>query len=217
MSIKPQRYEKDWAYLPSVTEVLDIIAKPELMAWMRRTSAEDIKRATETATDIGKVSHDAIGRILLKENFNIETEYSQEVSSCVNAFIQWSAPLNLKVLECELKMKSDKLGYKGTLDHILINAEDKKLLVDWKTSKAKYILQAKESHKAVWAEHELQLVAYKKLYEENGGKIDELWCVSLGKDEPIAYPHKIDLSREQYLFDIFNHALQLKKWQKENK
>lgn len=203
MSIKPQRYDKEWSHLPSVTEVIDVISKPQLIYWLKNTSPEDIKKTSDKSLNIGKVSHEAIGRILNNEKFTIETEYSAEVSSCVKGFIEWKKNFNFKVIECELKIKSDTLGYKGTLDHILEN-NGKKMLIDWKTSKSCY------------PEYDLQVVAYKKLYEEQFGKIDSCWIIRLGKENSEFEAHEVTDNHEK-LFDIFKAALQIKLWQMEIK
>lgn len=192
------RYDTSWDHLPSVTEVTAILNKPDLVSWYIRSTANQIKETSEKAKKIGTLVHKAADLILRKKEFNIETENLHEVYSCLSGLIAWRKTIDLEVLECELKLKSDILGYKGTLDHV-IKVGNENWLIDWKTS-------AK-----VYPEYILQVVAYQKLYEASGGKIDRLFIPLLSKNEGKFTLNEITESTED-VFKIFKNLLSIKKW-----
>lgn len=202
------RYDKTWSHLPSVTEILDVMNKPNLIYWLKSKTPQEIDEESQKSKKIGNIVHEAIGKILKNEEINIETEYFAEVSNCLKSFLRWKESLQIKVIECELKMKSDVLGYKGTLDHIL-KVGDEIWLIDWKTIKT-----IKEN--VIYPSYILQVIGYKKLYEVNGGKIDRYFVGMFEKEGNNFYIHEVKVN-EQLAWKIFVNLLEIYKWLKGDK
>lgn len=201
--IKEPRYEESWDHLLSVTEIIKSIASPALMNWLRYNTPGKIKAESEKAIDIGKLTHEIIFRIENGEKIEIATKYPQEIKNTVQSYFEWKKENKLEVYKSELKMKSEKLRYKGTLDR-LCKSPDGLVLIDWKTGKA------------IYDDALLQLIAYQKLFEENNGeKISKCIIVRLGKLKPEFEPRQIPAEETEELFHIFNNALAIAYWQKQ--
>lgn len=155
--------------LPSVTTILQIIDRPELLAWkieqavlavvtsprldgeqtdafVHRVLNVDREQEQErnVAADMGKRIHDAID--MLMNNIPISDE-----------IMPWVWPA-FKAVEALGKMAySEKAvvgeGYAGRSDLIQIQSPTRIVVWDWKTSKR---IPEKES----WPDHQLQLAAY---------------------------------------------------------
>lgn len=197
---KEQRYPVEWDHLPSVTEILGVIANPALMNWFRFSSPEKIKAASDKALNIGKTVHEIIDKIELGK-VEVKTEYPVEIKNCLDAYFLWKKENRLEVVKSEFKMCSESLGYKGTLDRLCKSGNDL-ILLDWKTSKA------------IYNEAFLQVAAYQKLYEvTEGQKISKCIILRLGKDKPEFEVKIIEEIDRLEFFEIFRHALEIWKWQ----
>lgn len=158
--------------LPSVTQVLGILDKPDLNAWkieqavlavlstkqndgeqldafvnrvlrVERVQDQEAARARTLGTDI----HDAIEKALTKK------EWNQELAPFVNPVLEW-VKLNCHVLWTE-KILVGK-GYAGRADTLLAhNQEGAYFLTDFKTT-------SRLPTAGSWPEHELQTAAYAK-------------------------------------------------------
>jgi hypothetical protein len=189
---------------PSVTTILNVIAKPQLIAWYKSQLASDIKKTSDKATEIGKLIHEAIAKLLKGEKIEFTTEHTAEVQNCIGAFFEWKQKEKLDILHNELEVVSRKYKYAGTLDCLAFTENRSNLtLLDFKTAKA------------IYPEYDLQVIAYKKAYEEQY-KTDIKSCiiVRFDKSEPKFETKILDLTQKEKLFNIFLCALRIYNWQK---
>ena len=202
---KQSRYPEGWPDLPSVTEVLDEFRSKQLMYWFKAKSIQEIKAIGDKSKDIGKTVHKIIEDIEKTGKLEIQTEYPDEVKSCVTAYLTWRKGQDIKKIENEVKLFDLDLGYKGTLDRLSWVA-DGLYLDDWKTAKGVYL------------EHKIQVIAYKKLYEKSTGFIvSGCRIIRLGKENAELEVHPIPNDEHEQLFAIFNHYLQIVKLKKQLK
>jgi hypothetical protein len=154
---------------PSVTTILQVIAKPALAHWAAQKVAEaavsqaaslarlakadpaaaiaKLKsapwREMSSAADTGTALHKAAEALALGGRFRISPAVAPAVEGLL-AFIRERQP---RFLFSEVTVYSKTYGYAGTLDAI-IELDGKNYIVDFKTSKA------------IYPEYELQLAAY---------------------------------------------------------
>ena len=158
---------------PSVTTILSVIAKPGLMPWATRITAQvmkanrdmDVEAAAATYKDIGHsaaVRGTEVHRIIQEE-----AEYIPEkLKGYINAYHKWVEKEGIKVEARELTVFSDENKYAGTLDLTCTDKARKMWIVDIKTG-------------GVYAEHFLQLEAYRAALEEMG--TPGLWSTGILK------------------------------------
>ena len=113
-------------------------------------------------------------------------------------FEAWSSRFRLQFLASEVSLTDGQLLYGGTLD-LICRCDEKVWLVDLKTSKGQY------------AEHILQVAAYKNLYEVNRGPIDEVHILNLdgGWDDLVLTDEQLSLG-----WSAFEHLRALYEIQK---
>jgi ATP-dependent exoDNAse (exonuclease V) beta subunit len=193
-------YVIDGIEYPSVTEILKVINKPELVEWFKRTNFSEIVEKSEKATNIGDIVHDAIHKLLKGERveIKIKPEYVSSVQNCVSAFLDWKKKCGVEVVETEKLVVSKKHFYAGTFDFVG-KVDGKIVLADWKTSSA------------IYKEYFVQVAAYKVAYEEmTGQKVDECWVIRFGKNTADFEAKKVeDLDK---LFTLFLYAYELWKF-----
>jgi hypothetical protein len=169
-------YKINGINIPSVTTILSILAKPALVPWAAKMTAESytsiIKKAVETgdafdfeafekaaksahrakkkeAADIGNLVHEAIEGFL-KNNCNIGSILShkdQRVYNGFNAFLAWTKGYEVHVIDFEKVVHDSENLYAGRYDMLAI-VDGIKTLIDFKTSNA------------IYDEYWLQLAAY---------------------------------------------------------
>lgn len=93
-------------------------------------------------------------------------------------FVDWVNRVKPQWVATELKLVSEKHQFGGTIDSFCI-LEGVPTLVDFKTSKALY------------ADHIIQVSAYKKLMEEHGFQIDQVQILMMNKIDGTFIPHII--------------------------
>lgn len=198
----------------SVTTVLGIIAKPALIAWLRKqtfnatldgaqTSIEahrTVQAISQKAMDIGTRVHNFVEFYktdIVPVRYIEDTLYYQ-------AFFDWISEYNPEFLERETTVTSKKYNYKGTLD-LICRINGKKLLVDLKTGKRLYETV------------ELQTSAYKEAYEEERPeveKIAETWALLLEKGDDGMPTGKYTFEQKPYLPEVFHSALDIYNWKR---
>ena len=147
----------------------------EFDGWFR--SAAPSKKAHVTAlreaADLGKGVHKLI-EANLRERMGLEVEpfeVSDEARFVYTGFDEWAESVSLKPLLAESALASVQHKVAGTLDTVaFVLANDKPLLLDYKTSKKVYV------------EHKLQLTAYAKLMQEMCGVLPDRAVVRVPKD-----------------------------------
>ena len=157
-----------------VTTVLNIMAKPALIAWANRLGLDgiDSTKYVDGLADIGTLIH-----YLIECDCNfIEPElgeYSQnEITVAMFAYKKWEDWKKIhsfELISSELQLISDTLKVGGTCD-IYAKVDGKLTLLDIKTSKA------------VYGEARTQVVAYKHLLEENNKIVESCRIVRIGRD-----------------------------------
>lgn len=190
------------AEYPSCTTILGILDKSgPLMGWATKTMAEYLmtladskghivitkdeamdvfkkakgwyKELSQKAKDFGSALHNLIEVYLKKQPVDGLLEELPSLKKPFADFKKWEKENNLKVLENEHIIWSEKYRYAGTLDLVAtLNGGKKLYIVDLKSSKA------------IYPEYLMQIAAYRAAYEERSGKkIDGVGILRLPKVE----------------------------------
>lgn len=167
-STKNRYFDSQGKSLPGATTVLQVLSKPQLIEWSYQCGLKgiDYKTIRDSSAARGTVIHDCIEACLLSTEFPDMSKFSSGdcgiILKAVQEFKMWlDKQKGFKVIDVELVMSSDKLGYGGTLDLYCIH-NGKKSIIDFKTSKAVYL------------EHYLQQASYKLLKEEQGDEVEKI-------------------------------------------
>lgn len=191
---------------PSVTQVLQIIAKGYgFDEWLKSVSfnAEHISRK---AMESGSRVHNAIEKMIKGNPITCETgEYEWREWKMIQEFIEWYNGLDVQPLHVENIVYSDELKCAGTVD-LVCKIGDKTYLLDYKTG-------------GEYSSHAKQVSAYRYMAEQNGIKIDECGIVYLGASvrtkKDLNYPCvKVVLVDYEKNLKLFKNALEI--WNDEN-
>jgi hypothetical protein len=112
------------------------------------------------------------------------------------AYQEWATAFRVRVVDRELSLVSEKYKYGGTLDRVAVVGNALALL-EFKTSSG------------IYADHLIQMAAYKPLYEERfpGRKITEFHLIRLPKDGSAFEHRKFDELRKPWqLFKLYRAA-----------
>lgn len=129
--------------IPSVTTILKIMNKPSLMQWAHSLGRfnKSMEEVTYKAATIGTLTHYVLEKYGKKKiiNFSVLDDYDYKIVNSVykalKGFKRWNKEYKPDIIHCEIKVNNELFG--GTVDNIsMIN--DKKYLIDYKTSKAVY-------------------------------------------------------------------------------
>ena len=199
-------YEIDGALYPSVTTILSVVSKPNLVAWARRTTIEAIRsavlemnsltiervlavldemasepeRVAEEAARRGTAVHDAIAMALSGQL------YPRDLEGYVSQALDFLATHNLDVVAREAVLVSKQHGFAGTCDVASYGGKGF-VLLDWKTG-------------GIYPEHALQLAAYAIAVEEmTGGKVTDAIVVGLRDSSYEAKRVALAPAREAFL------------------
>lgn len=166
-----QKYMVDGEIVPSVTAVLHMQGKEELVKWANSIGklGMDSTIEAEKAGIIGSAFHTYIESkfcnsknesLILGEEFQeimecCNTSMRSKVQNTIDSFNKWYRKNDsFTVLESELSLVSEKFGYGGTIDCVC-KWKEYICVLDYKTSKDFY------------SNHFTQLAAYHKLLKEN--------------------------------------------------
>jgi hypothetical protein len=212
------RKANDFYYLdgdrcyPSVTAILEAVAKPALITWGAKMGVRAaLIDPTISEEDAGyvlyKVKGDASvrGRVIHQyaEHYGTPTatkkeELEESVRGFATAWDTFHATWKPKILERELLVVSNEYFYAGTLD-IIAQVNNKKMLLDIKTGKA------------IYDTYPLQLAAYKQALKEMGLEVDATAIVLLKEDGSYEFA---EVSGD---FEVFLAAKKLWLYQNDNK
>lgn len=197
-------YKIDGETVPSVTTVLNILAKPALIhwAWKLGTEGQDYKAVRDQAADVGTLAH----YLIMCHLRNVEadtSEYSaQDINQAENCFLKyldWEREHQVEPLLVEEPMVSRIYKYGGTID-CLARHGDELWLIDHKTGKA------------IYPEMFCQLAAYKQLLTEysslEGRDITSARILRIGRDEAEGFEERVVDNLDRY-FQKFYHCLQI--------
>jgi len=199
----------DYYYIPGVdkplrrvTDVIgEVLAKPGLEHWKREQCVdkaletlekEEAMKAHHQAKDKAAKSGTDIHKMIENLLDGNEVEGIEDEPK-LKAFVKFCKDIDFKPLETELTVYDKELGVAGTADAI-VEVDDEKWLIDWKTGKGVY-LSAK-----------IQISAYKHMIDQD---IDRTFIVHLKEN---AY----DLMEIEDHWDAFQAILTLKDLKDEN-
>lgn len=188
--------------LLSVSTVLQVVNKPGLAPWARRTALEAVRslllegaeaqpylsRDPATVDDLvarayqlSVARRDEAARLgadlhrLIEEHIvGREPVPPPELEGPYGAYLEWERQTDILLVLAELPVYSLRYGYAGTVDAIGVRRDGQALIaIDWKTTGG------------VYREHAFQVAAYAQALEElTGLPVEEGWVVRLAKDQP---------------------------------
>lgn len=171
-----QRYRlSDGTLVPSVTTIVGLLNKPQLVSWANRLGLQGIDSGvyTSAAAGAGSCAHEMIQEILGGPQVNVSKYTGEEIESAKNAagkFEAWLAEHRMETQAIELQLVSETYKVGGTIDWY--GALDGAMtLVDLKTSGR------------VYDEHIIQVAAYSKLMEESGYKVEAVRILRFSRED----------------------------------
>src|SRR6266478_5173636 len=199
-------YTIDGCQLPSVTTILDVIAKPALGPWYAKQERRYFKtadREKQRAATIGTAIHAGIEwqlRTRLGEDAGPEPVLPDAAAWAVESWKDWATGIALEPLAIERTVYCEVCGYAGTLD-LYARVEGALTILDWK------------SGRAIYPEAFLQNVAYRHAAARQGLPAAQGLIVRLPKllEDPAweVMPVPKRLTLEDFLA-----ALSLWRWQR---
>ena len=133
--------------LPSVTQILSMIAKPQLMYWYGKHGNDTCKKILEESGDFGSKVHSLIEQTIKGQKVTLNGKFTDIIENFKIITSGW------EFVEFEKILINEKCGYGGTADAI-VQIDGIKALVDFKTSSA------------IYPEHYLQVAAYMECLPE---------------------------------------------------
>lgn len=188
----------DGKRVPGATTITGLLNKPHLMKWNNVMGLEgiDTSKYVDAAARVGTLAHLMIQNFLQNESTDTSDYSANEVLLAENAlisFFNWEKQHNISVIACEKPFVSDKHVYGGTIDcYCLLDGVP--TLLDFKTSKATY------------ADHLVQLAAYRKLLDEHGYEVKQCRILRVGRDESEGFEERVLTDTSKY-FEIFLRLL----------
>jgi len=209
--------DKGGGRVPSVTTILDVLAKPALIPWANRLGLRgiDSSKYVDEKAAIGTLAHKMIcgfltGSMIVEPTpFTIEdvsfdfpdyTANQMEMAHlCFEKFREWYSENDIEFILSEAVFVSEEYKYGGTID-FYCKLNGKYALVDFKTSKA------------VYSEHFIQLAAYEQLLVENGREVDGCRILRIGRDEDEGFEELVrnDLTNQFLMFYYCREIYRLK-------
>lgn len=216
------------AVYPSVTTVLNLIAKPALVPWacnlfegyLRRhlptgqvLTAEELdwlleegkrqhRDALNAAGTFGSQVHAAIEEHLRFGSWLARCDDDPRVGVCVEGWSAWWAQERLKPVEVETVVYSARYAFAGTADLVAVDPDGARILADWKTSNA------------LRAESLVQATSYALAWEEMhpGQRIDRICVLRLEKEQPLFELVEVTREQRQALFEVFLALIKVHEW-----
>ncbi len=186
-------YLIDKKYYPSVTQILSVIDKPAIRIWFgkqvymataldpsisEQQALSEPYKQNESAKSRGTAIHDIVEAW---ENTGRVAGLEGPFQGYARAFESWVKSNNIKILEHEQTVKSDKYRYAGTLDLLVkVNGDEKPTLIDVKTGKD------------IYPEAHLQVSAYKQALSESGIELQGAGVLLLQEDGTYKYEQAKD-------------------------
>ena len=192
--------------VPSVTTVLNILAKPALLdwAWQMGTQGLDYKAVRDSAGDIGTLAHLLIMADLKHEKLDT-SEYSaqdiEKAETCLIKYWDWSKGHKIEPIMIETALISEQYQFGGTID-FFGKVDNQPTLVDFKTGKG------------IYPEFFYQLAAYEQLLAEAGQLIEVTRILRIGRNEDEGFEERT-IGKLDNQWQIFLNCLNIYKLQKE--
>ncbi len=148
-------YTLDGVEIPSVTQVLGVLAKPQLYRWYAKNGWDECERIKKDSGELGSRLHEAIETLLKGEE---PPQLAKREADMLHLFFLWKEEKDFQPFELERKVVSERHKFHGTFDAMGLFGVSKELIIcDWKTSSQ------------ISVEYPLQLAAYAAAYEEETG------------------------------------------------
>lgn len=205
----------DHRVYPSITTILQVIAKPQLIYWSAKVTAEALmedptldldeaiatgKRKKESAGDVGTTIHSWAEAYKRGAPLTAES-LPESIRGYGEGFLAWVKADQPKIFHNELEVYNDRHQIAGKTDMIAM-IRGKMAVVDIKTSKG------------IYPEYGLQLSAYRECINSMGGDIpgvEDLWILHLKADG------NYEFRRMDEPFEVFLAAKRLWQWTREVK
>ena len=196
----------DGTKVPSVTTVLGILAKPALIhwAWKLGTEGLDYRKVREQAASIGTLAHYLIMCDLKGEKPDTTTYTAEQIGKAETsylAWLEWVQDKRLRGVAVERPLVSETYRYGGTLDWVVSSPAGGLWLVDFKTGSG------------IYPEMRYQIAAYRNLWQEQQGVIEQACIVRLDRETGAFEHHSLGNLDEE--FAIFLHALSIYQLQRQ--
>jgi RecB family exonuclease len=176
--------------------------KSVLMGWARKMalSGKDPDAIKSEAANIGSIAHFMVECYINKTEPDL-SEYEQEhidlAQNALDAYITWENEHNIVPIQAEMVIVSERYRYGGTID-MIGDSEGDIVLVDFKTSKS------------VYADHIIQVSAYKNLYEEAlKSTIKNCYILRLDKNNGSFSYYQLQDEEVRAGWSVFLHCLEL--------
>lgn len=135
-----RKYIQNDKRLPSVTEILSIVAKPYLIPWANKMGLNGINLTERNAeiTSIGTLVHAKIENFFRRSEMEANgypDSVKEKADELFLKFLGWNFERNIEPHYLELPMISSEFG--GTIDAI-VSMNGVPTILDWKTSKDIY-------------------------------------------------------------------------------
>jgi len=189
------RYEScSGEWLPGVTTIVQLLAKPQLYIWSNKKGLEgiDSEKLKDALANIGTCAHTLIEYDLMNKEPDLSDYTPDEIKRAqipFKKFKEWQKNRNFSAEKVELELVSERHKFGGTCD-LYGTLDGKKTLIDIKTSKSCYL------------EHKLQVAAYRELLEENGYKVEQVKILRVGREGKEGFD-ELEVTRLETLFSIF--------------
>jgi len=175
---------KEGQRVAGVTTILGILAKPALIhwAWNLGLKGEDYRKVRDTAGSIGTIAHYLVEcdlRGIEPDLGDYSKNDIEKATTAFGAFLDFKKAHNLKPIELELALVSEKYKYGGSID-CYCELDGKLTLLDFKTSKG------------VYPGMRCQVAAYKNLMKEHGYKVEQVDLLRIDKVSGEFHHHKLD-------------------------
>ena len=192
--------------MPRVTKIIDVLRKPGLEYWMKKTVAEsalaDPSQSVEEAMASIYAPRDKAGtkgsdvhKMIDRHCMGKGLSDSAWKNPYMQGYKKFRNTVALVAIESEKVVYSEKFGYAGTADLIAEMADGRKMLLDWKTSSG------------IYDNYFIQLSAYKNAYEEmTGEKLDGIAVVRFDENGNFEYREGEDI------FPVFEACLTIYNW-----
>ena len=210
---KRHRYFLDGKPMTGVTTILGVIAKPALIQWSARMAAEYVLENLKSMDDLEVVCEEAkrahtkkkdeaaqkgtdvhalieeIVKNAIETNSGVLTIENHE-NEQVQKFIDWANENDVKFLESENQVYSEKHFYAGTYD-LLLEMGGRRYIGDIKTSNGIY-----------GREFFAQMAAYRLAWEEMEKRdpIDGSIIIRIGKDGSFERKESFDYDTDAKMF-----------------
>ena len=157
-------YYVDGKRVPGVTTVIGTNLgwnKGQLMHWafnQGKEGRETLYEVRDKAAEAGTLAHEMVEAHIKGYEMPDMTKYPEDIADLASRayrnYLEWEANVNLRIVETELSLVSNRYKYGGTIDAIALVGM-RLIVTDWKTSNGLY------------PDHLIQLAAYGQLITEN--------------------------------------------------